>query len=1015
MLCGNIHQNAGTESMSEGSSQRVAKHVSGASRKSALAAVSCCLVAGHSAWALSNYVPPIVTTASTTLYTSATSIAPGRVAVDAAGDSFYMVNGGTTSTLMEIPAASPAVTNNAPLTLITGLGQYNANTVFVDVKGNLWISVGNGTATLSTGTDYLALVEIPSLGGIPNTAAIPSGGETLSTLDATHCSSTTTVPCAWQNYKLNSPSSSPINGPQVVDLFVDGSGNVYFVDAYDNTSKGAYNVLAEVNLFAGGTATVLATNLPSSGHSQVAVDAGGNVFYYDATTNLVSQVSGGALTTVGTTAGIASALITAASGISADFYGNLYIASATQLSEVPFEGTAANFTDEFGVVNGLSATATNSITYGGGVDGNGNYYYAYNSTTTGAKIKQLQVNGYNFGSVNVGTTVTGPSLTIYFNAAEASLSSYFPTGSPTTNTALGLLQSFPYSGTKSFSGGTSFTAGQSGTITMNFQPIHSGLLKGSFTPRSGGANDTVVNLQGMGVGPQTMYLPGVATSLFNSGATSTTVSTQVALNGPLGLAVDTYGDVFVADQGNGKVVADCLSTTTANVSGNGSGTTNSFCGNTGYLGAVVELGTGFTKPADIALDGANNLYVVDSTANTVTEINGVNLTGTTLISASATFGGSALSSPKGIAVDGFTNVYVADSGNNRIVKAHQYGAVATNNTVLLSSATTIGGTALSNPTGIAVDASGDLFVADKGNNRIIELTPLGVTSVVSTTGITLNAPTAVKVLPSGTLVVTDSASNVSLITAGKGVALPIGSLNPAVPQGVALDLAGNIYISDTAGGRVIELVVSTPASVAFAATPQGGTSSSNTTTVNNSGNGALAFSLAPTSSSASFTVLSSGSCTSTTTVLAGGSCTVLSDFTPQSTGTLMGAVTLTDNQLSYTLNTTTSSETANFGTNGTQGISASGTGTSATVTVATPTFSVAAGNYTSVQSVTIGDTTAGASIYYTINGTTPTPSSTLYTGAITVGVSETLQAIATATGDINSAVASQRTSSTCLP
>ncbi|MGB2592326.1 MAG: chitobiase/beta-hexosaminidase C-terminal domain-containing protein [Candidatus Acidiferrum sp.] len=72
---------------------------------------------------------------------------------------------------------------------------------------------------------------------------------------------------------------------------------------------------------------------------------------------------------------------------------------------------------------------------------------------------------------------------------------------------------------------------------------------------------------------------------------------------------------------------------------------------------------------------------------------------------------------------------------------------------------------------------------------------------------------------------------------------------------------------------------------------------------------------------------------------------------------------------------------------------------------ATPTFSPVAGTYTSAQSVTISDTTTGAKIYYTTNGTTPTTSSTLYSGAITVNSTETIEAIATATGFSNSAVA----------
>jgi hypothetical protein len=74
--------------------------------------------------------------------------------------------------------------------------------------------------------------------------------------------------------------------------------------------------------------------------------------------------------------------------------------------------------------------------------------------------------------------------------------------------------------------------------------------------------------------------------------------------------------------------------------------------------------------------------------------------------------------------------------------------------------------------------------------------------------------------------------------------------------------------------------------------------------------------------------------------------------------------------------------------------------------VATPAFSPAAGTYTSAQSVTISDATPGATIYYTTNGGMPNTSSTQYSGPITVGSTETLQAIAVATGDTNSAVAS---------
>ena len=73
---------------------------------------------------------------------------------------------------------------------------------------------------------------------------------------------------------------------------------------------------------------------------------------------------------------------------------------------------------------------------------------------------------------------------------------------------------------------------------------------------------------------------------------------------------------------------------------------------------------------------------------------------------------------------------------------------------------------------------------------------------------------------------------------------------------------------------------------------------------------------------------------------------------------------------------------------------------------ATPTFSPAGGAYAGSQSVTISDQTDGAMIYYTTNGSTPTTNSTVYTGPILVAATETIQAIATATGYAPSAVAS---------
>ena len=107
-----------------------------------------------------------------------------------------------------------------------------------------------------------------------------------------------------------------------------------------------------------------------------------------------------------------------------------------------------------------------------------------------------------------------------------------------------------------------------------------------------------------------------------------------------------------------------------------------------------------------------------------------------------------------------------------------------------------------------------------------------------------------------------------------------------------------------------------------------------------------------------------------------------------------------------TANAPTGSGTVNVTVTTANGTSNAESFTYTGTTVATPTFSPGAGTYTTIQTVTISDSTSGATIYYTTNGTTPTTGSTVYTGPISVSTSETVKAIAAASGDTNSAVAS---------
>ena len=893
------------------------------------------LSCGTSAARAQSFVPPIVTTATTTLLSGASGSSNiGRVGVDKAGDVFYIDH--SSNTLFEIPAASPAVTSTAPVALVTGIGAYNSEAAFVDPNGNLWVANGNGSASVAGSTEYIGLLEIPAgPNGLPNVAAL-AAGETVAQMAAVNCSATTTTPCVWQDNAFATNITNYYSQPS--DVAADAAGNVFFTD-YNGGNIISFNTATPA------TGTKLAAEPTKNVAASIAVDGAGKVYYCDSASSVygaggsgkVSLVSGGALTTVGTTSTLGAAMISSCLGVASDRYGNLFInglnsSNAQQLSEVPFEGTALNFTDEFGILTPLTPASV----YAGSLDQNGNFYYAGSTSIT-----QVQINSYNFGNVPVGTTVSAtstpaaPSLNLYVNVApSSSISSYFPTGSPVTNTSAAYLQSFPFSGTKSFAGGSSFAAGTNYTITMNFQPVHPGLLKGSYTPRANGADATVVNLQGNGIGPLPLFFPGTPSLLFNK----TTGTSPVTLNAPQGVAVDSYGDIFVADTGNGKVVADCLATTTQAEDGTGGSTSNSFCSESGnnsqptYTGTIQAVGGTFVAPAAVAVDGAQSVYVVDSGAGGVplSVINGQSTatSATPLISATAQVGGKTLSGPMGVAVDGYANVYVADTGNNRIIQAHQYGAAATDNIVLVPSTTKFGGTALNAPHGLAVDQFQNLYIADTGNNRIVEFTRAAVASVVTVTGVTLGSPYAVAVYPSGALAVTDNTNGLVYIAPG-GAAQVLGfgaTYTTTGARGVALDPFGNIILSNTGGNQVLELNVTSP-TVTFPNTNSGSISPTSTTTVTDAGNASLVLSSLATSSN-NFAIDNSSTCTSTSTVAANGTCNLVLKFSPQSVGPLTGTVTLTDNALSYTLNNSGSNQTATFATSGTQTVNLVGQATS---------------------------------------------------------------------------------------
>jgi large repetitive protein len=317
------------------------------------------------------------------------------------------------------------------------------------------------------------------------------------------------------------------------------------------------------------------------------------------------------------------------------------------------------------------------------------------------------------------------------------------------------------------------------------------------------------------------------------GGTQTTVGS--GLLDPYGVAVDGAGDVFIADTRNNRVVeiqrvavnfgnvnvcpagqtspAPCNQTLTLNYN---VGTTTNF----GTIKVVTQgapsldftLGSGSTCTGTISAGGTCALNVTFAPLAPGVRMGAVQLTDnsgnvlvTTMIHGigqgpAITFGpgvqttvpGSGLANPYGIALDGAGDVFIADPSNTRVVKVPAGGGPQT--TV---------GSGLINPVGLAVDGAGNVFIADTALNSVVEVPAGG--GPQTTVGSGLTNPAGVAVDGAGNVFIADSGNNRAVeVPAGGGNQFTLGS-GLFDPVGIAVDGAGNVFIADTRNNRVVKV------------------------------------------------------------------------------------------------------------------------------------------------------------------------------------------------------------------
>ena len=494
-------------------------------------------------------------------------------------------------------------------------------------------------------------------------------------------------------------------------------------------------------------------------------------------------------------------------------------------------------------------------------------------------------------------------------------------------------------------------------------------------------------IYGTGTGPLATLSPGTISTVAGNGTAGyngSGTASSAQLNAAQGIVVDAGGNLFLADTASNRVLKISGSTITS-YAGGGTG------GNGGPATSASLSG-----PVALSLDGAGNLYILESTAQDVRVVT----LATGIISAytSAALGNNA----QAMVLDTAGNVYVALTGLNMVAKVTPSGTQTGLAGLALAGYTGDGGlaaTALLNaPAGIGLDAAGNVYIADTGNNRIRKITTSsGIISTVagssSTAGFSGDGGAATAALLSaprgqilfdaaGNLYFADSGNNRVRVVSAATAAIStlagsantaLGDAGPAnaaqlnVPLGLALDTASNLYISDSSNER-LRKVTATPAPLTFAVTQVNSTSSDSprTVTLNNTGNVALTLAVPGSGINPAVSAgyaLGSGTCPqisasgSAGPLAAGASCTQLISFKPTVvSSTNSGSLTITDNSGNVTGNTWTAA------------LSGVSTGTVTTASLAlNPASGVLTGGNV-VLNATITPSTATGSVIFYDNG-----------------------------------------------
>jgi sugar lactone lactonase YvrE len=323
------------------------------------------------------------------------------------------------------------------------------------------------------------------------------------------------------------------------------------------------------------------------------------------------------------------------------------------------------------------------------------------------------------------------------------------------------------------------------------------------------------------------------------------------------MAIDSSGNLYIADKNNDVIRKMTPAGVVTTIAG--------LAGTTGFVDGTGNAAE-FNRPNAVAVDSTGNVWVADTGNDTIRKITPAGVV-TTPVGTPGTPGATdgtgpaaLFSGPSGICIDGSGNLYIADTGNDIIRKVTSAGVSST----FAGTAGVVGfvdgtsnGVQFSNPIGISIDGSGNLYVADTNNNLIRKITSAGVSTTIagnpSTSGVTdgvgefalFNSPRGIAVDSAGNLYVADSANStirkvtqtgtVTTLAGTPGDFANVAGTGAAalfdVPIGIVVNSSGTLYVSTELGYTVSQGSAATALAPGILLQPASQSISSGTTTV----------------------------------------------------------------------------------------------------------------------------------------------------------------------------------------